>query len=104
MSSVYSTNLYTGEIAPSTAEVGPWTDVAVIVDIEVFGNGTVGFAWALEALGVPVIAQDLTPYATVGASWSQWQGRMVIPPGNTITLLGVGGVVTAVVSGYLLSP
>lgn len=95
--------LYCGLVVNEAVVIGPWAgQLAIVRDIDVVipvGAGSAGIIIQGSG-GVPftVFSED----ATDGYLTAQWQGRQVIPEGDTVGV-EISGEAWVTISGYLLT-
>lgn len=104
--SIYSTQFFAGSLASGTEVLytPPGTDILVVRDLELYGNyaASTQVSLAIGVSGSPrayfFFQNPLDP-----GKWVQWQGRVVIEPGQQLlSVTGEAGA-TLIASGYLFS-
>jgi hypothetical protein len=101
----YSTQLFAGSLTAGTAVLftPSSAEVCIVRDVELYGNfgAAEQVSLAVGVSGVPLgyffFQNPLEPGA-----WHQWQGRVVLAPGQQLLSVSGAGGATAIVSGYLL--
>jgi hypothetical protein len=102
---VYSTQLLIGQApAGDQLSAGPFAGTVVIRDVECLFGAAPDALQVFDGLGNPLIYQVLAELDIEGGGATQWQGRLVLPPGSSIVVQSLeGNPFAAVVSGYLLA-
>lgn len=104
--SVYSTQLFAGQIPSGVTTL--WTvapnTVVVVRDIEAYGNVSASTSLLIGAnvsgsLDAPI--RYFNPFAP--GDWYQWTGRAVLEAGNLLQADAGAGSPWLLVSGYVLS-
>lgn len=101
---VYSTLLFAGGIpgGGNTVVAGPWSQVAVVRDIEANeGGASEDFAYVTFEPASGTIAGFHGEGVEPG--WHQWTGRVVLPPGQYLVCGSDALPWDFVISGYLLT-
>lgn len=104
--SVYSTLFFRGSLPVNALEqlyTVPATMTVVVRDMEMLTSGANDlFNVQIGTSGATTVMWYLSQLPA--ATWHQWQGRTVIPPGQSLYAYSAQGAAQLVVSGYLLSP
>lgn len=100
---VYSTRLFYGQIpgvTETTIFTVPNTLIYVVRDIETRAPFTSGQEFRLQIAGTGLALTTVTP--AVNAVAAQWQGRIVLNPGEVITGSSSHNPCTVCISGFAL--
>lgn len=106
MAPVYST-LFVNEpvppLTPTTGALAPPGQTIVLRDLEIFTPAAnIGAEFQLYWPVTGAVIFDYN-YLTAGHNWTQWSGRIVLPPGFQVNCYSIGFSWHVTLSGYLLS-